>query len=100
MITNLLKLFKIFLNTLYIFLYYKLHNKNNNEIIMAICDELSKINTFYVKAIQWNIHSSFKLDNELEQYFKKFSSNVPFTNEDINLHIFYQIQSNFFNYVN
>ena len=94
MITNLLKLFKIFLNTLYIFLYYKLHNKNNNEIIMAICDELSKINTFYVKAIQWNIHSSFKLDNELEQYFKKFSSNVPFTNEDINLHIFYQIQSN------
>lgn len=90
---QMLQIFKVIFNTLYIFLYYKLRNENNTKIIMAICDELSEINTFYVKAIQWNIHSSFKLNNELEQYFKKFSSNVPFTNEDIDLPIFCHIQS-------
>jgi predicted unusual protein kinase regulating ubiquinone biosynthesis (AarF/ABC1/UbiB family) len=64
-------------------------------MIINICEELRKTNILYVKIIQWNIQDYCFIDNELKQYFYKFSSNVPYTNKDVDFELINKVQTHF-----
>jgi ubiquinone biosynthesis protein len=61
-------------------------------MIKNICNKLYSINVFYVKAIQWNLQNNFNIDNDLIEYFRKFSTNVPYTYKEINFGIIDQLK--------
>ena len=77
------------------FIKYHLLFKKYNTMIINICEELRKKNILYVKIIQWNIQDYYNIDNELKQYFYKFSSNVPYTKNDIDYVLINQVQTHF-----
>jgi ubiquinone biosynthesis protein len=66
-------------------------------MIINICEELRKTNVLYVKFLQWNIQDYCNIDDELKQYFYKFSSNVPYSNSDIDYHLINEIHTKFKN---
>lgn len=85
--SNFLFIFDHIFMFFYIFYQYfmfSLQIQNNNQMIMNICNKLYQINVFYVKAIQWNLQNNFNIDTELIEYFRKFSTNVPYNDKDIN----------------
>ena len=77
------------------FIKYSLSFITYNVMIINICEELRKTNILYVKIVQWNIQDYCKIDNELKQYFYKFSNNVPYTNKDIDYELINQVQTHF-----
>ena len=67
---------------------YKLHLTTFNDAVMTICDSLIHKNYMFTKVIQWGIQEVYEENNikdnhELQDYFKKFSSNVPYTTRDV-----------------
>jgi len=83
------------INILKEFIKYQLLFTKYNNMIINICEELRKKNILYVKIIQWNIQDYCNIDNELKQYFYKFSNNVPYTNKDIDYKVINQVQTHF-----
>lgn len=75
-----------FINLSIIFLKYKLYIFDYNTAIKTSCNQLSKLNIFYVKALQWNMHKIIETNNDLDLFFRQFNNNVPYNNSDINYH--------------
>ncbi len=71
--------------TLYVmtknYILYKYYN-NSVIIVKNTLDELSKINIFYTKLIQW-ISDNNVNSEEISNYIKKFTNNVDYTDNDI-----------------
>jgi len=76
---------------------YKLSLIKYNLMIITICEKLRQNNILYVKFIQWNIQEYCNIDEELKQYFSKFSSNVPYTDKDIDYKLINSIETYFNN---
>ena len=75
---------------------YKLGLISYTDIIKEACNELSKINIIYAKILQWDIFKSIlPTNNEIQDYFTWFNSNVPYTENDIN----YDILNNIILYI-
>ena len=75
---------------------YNLGIISYTDIIKEACNELSKINIIYAKILQWDIFKSIlPTNNEIQDYFTWFNSNVPYTENDIN----YDILNNIILYI-
>ena len=60
---------------------------NTKTTIIQICNQISKINIFYVKVLQWftfDITDDFKTNKELYTFFSSFTNKVPYKDCDIN----------------
>jgi len=67
---------------------YKLGLISYIDLIKQSCNELSNINIIYAKMLQWDIFKSiFETNDEIQEYFAWFNSNVPYTDNDINYDI-------------
>lgn len=63
---------------------YKLRFITFNDAVITICNSLTDKNYLFTKVIQWGIqevHDQYNIkdNHELQNYFKNFSSNVPYT---------------------
>ena len=63
---------------------YKLRFITFNDAVITICNSLTDKNYLFTKVIQWGIqevHDQYNIkdNHELQNYFKHFSSNVPYT---------------------
>jgi predicted unusual protein kinase regulating ubiquinone biosynthesis (AarF/ABC1/UbiB family) len=70
--------------TSYYIIKYKLRLSTFNDTVINICNSLVDKNYLFTKIIQWGIqevHTQYNIknNNELQHYFNKFSSNVPYT---------------------
>lgn len=80
-IINISKFFSI---TSYYIIKYKLRLSTFNDTVINICNSLADKNYLFTKVIQWGIQEVYNQHNiqhndELQNYFKKFSSNVPYS---------------------
>ena len=75
------------------YIKYKIYLIRFNDMVINICQELIKVNYFYVKFLQWGIQDCYNIDSELKEYFKQFSTNVPYTDEDIDFEVLNKIQT-------
>lgn len=65
-------------------------------MVINVCEKLRKTNMLYVKVIQWNLHDYFNIyDDELKEYFSRFSNSVPYTSEDIDYDLIRKIETQF-----
>ena len=80
------------------FIQYKCSWITYNKMVINVCEKLRKNNILYVKIIQWNLQDFFNLDDdELVEYFSRFSSSVPYTSEDIDYDLISKIETQFDN---
>jgi len=72
----------------YTFIKYKIGLISYIDLIKEVCTKLSKINIIYAKMLQWDIFKNIlPSNNEIQDYFTWFNSNVPYTEKDINYEI-------------
>jgi predicted unusual protein kinase regulating ubiquinone biosynthesis (AarF/ABC1/UbiB family) len=72
----------------FIFIKYKIGIISYIDMIKEVCTNLSKINIIYAKMLQWDIFKNIlPSNNEIQDYFTWFNSNVPYTEKDINYEI-------------
>jgi predicted unusual protein kinase regulating ubiquinone biosynthesis (AarF/ABC1/UbiB family) len=76
---------KHILSIIYTFILYLLGFKTYTSLVQSVCNELSKINIFYVKFFQW---FAFSINNgsenkELYYFFNTFKENVYYSKNDI-----------------
>ena len=74
--------------TSYYIIKYKLRLSTFNDTVITICDSLVDKNYLFTKVIQWGIqevHSQYNIkdNDELQKYFKNFSSNVRYSIYDL-----------------
>jgi predicted unusual protein kinase regulating ubiquinone biosynthesis (AarF/ABC1/UbiB family) len=65
---------------------------NYNQLIIFICNDITKSNIIFAKVLQWDLYKIFNtnngfLKNEINEYLKKFCDNVPYSEEDIDYYI-------------
>jgi len=87
-IINTIIIINNILFTSYTFVKYKMGLISYIDMIKEFCNELSKINIIYAKMLQWDIFKNILPTNdEIQDYFTWFNSNVPYTEKDINYEI-------------
>ena len=67
---------------------YKLHFITFNDAVITTCNSLMHKNYMFTKVIQWGMQDVYdeyniKDNRELQDYFKNFSSKVPYTSHDV-----------------
>jgi predicted unusual protein kinase regulating ubiquinone biosynthesis (AarF/ABC1/UbiB family) len=70
--------------TSYYIIKYKFRLSTFNDTVITICDSLMDKNYLFTKVIQWGIQEvhnqhNIKNNDELQNYFKQFSSKVPYS---------------------
>lgn len=83
-IKKIINLASIVSVTSYYIIKYKLRLSTFNDTVMNICNSLMHKNYMFTKCIQWGVQevydkNNIKHNHELQNYFKKFSSNVPYS---------------------
>lgn len=83
-VKKLINISKFVSITSYYILKYKLRLTTFNDTVINICNSLADKNYLFTKVIQWGIqevHNQYNIkhNDELQNYFKKFSSNVPYS---------------------
>jgi predicted unusual protein kinase regulating ubiquinone biosynthesis (AarF/ABC1/UbiB family) len=87
-LNKLLKIASICSSISYNIIKYKLKLSTFNNTVITICNSLVNKNYMFTKVIQWGIQeihneSNIKDNDELKNYFKSFSSNVPYVAYDL-----------------
>lgn len=87
-IRKIIKFTRICSSISYNIIKYKLHFITFNDAVITTCNSLMHKNYMFTKVIQWGIQDVYDENNikdnrELQDYFKIFSSNVPYTAHDV-----------------
>lgn len=95
MFTNILnevkkqmKVFNIFSSSFYSAIKYKLNFATFEDAVISMCDSLTHKNYIFTKVIQWGVQeiyndANIKNNDKLKKYFSTFSSNVPYTPDEL-----------------
>lgn len=95
MFTNILnevkkqmKVFNIFSSSFYSAIKYKLNFATFEDTVISMCDSLTHKNYIFTKVIQWGVQeiyndANIKNNDKLKNYFSTFSSNVPYTPDEL-----------------
>ena len=87
-IKKIINFTRIFSSISYNSIKYKLNFITFNDAVITTCNSLMHNNYMFTKVIQWGIQdvcdeNNIKENRELQDYFKNFSSNVPYTAHDV-----------------
>lgn len=87
-IKKIIKFTRICSSISYNIIKYKLRFITFNDAVITTCNSLMHENYMFTKVIQWGIQDVYNENNikdnrELQDYFKNFSSNVPYTAHDV-----------------
>lgn len=78
MINNLIITLKVFCIVSYSYIINVLINRSQKNHIRYCVINISRLNLFFIKLLQWVFDESENNDNELKQLFKNFGDNVYF----------------------
>jgi len=82
-IYQIIKHISIFIQLLFFYSLYKLKYVDFNWLIKNSCIKLTKLSYYYIKILQWQLQNKYLSDSDLEDFFKKYTDNVPFSDENI-----------------
>jgi len=67
-----------------IYVKYSIGMISYNNLVKITCNEISQINIIFAKILQWDVFKSILTSNDdLQEFFTNFNSNVPYTTIDI-----------------
>ena len=83
-----MKVFNLFSSSLYSAIKYKLNFATFEDAVISACNSLTHNNYIFTKVIQWGVQeiyndANIKNNDKLKNYFSTFSSNVPYTPDEL-----------------
>ncbi len=75
----------------YFYLLYKLNFISFHNFVKFTCIKLTKLSYYYIKIFQWQMQDKYLIDNELDDFFRQFTNNVPYNNTQINYQLLQDI---------
>ena len=66
-----------------LYILYKLNYISFHFFVKNTCIKLTNLSYYYIKIFQWQIQDKYLNDNELDDFFKKYTNHVPYNNSQI-----------------